>query len=165
MDNPPAQLVYPPSSPAACSTLGPGELYPGIHFNWLQDGQVAYFSLRGTRTTRASVDAWAEAIKTVLIDWPPGQDFFVIQDCSRSGAGPTPYTTGRLREVHHYYTGKNIYIAVVISKTPIGYLIHAAVNFYRPNDARIAVVYSTDEALRWIQDIKAVSISASVINK
>src|SRR2546430_867281 len=99
MDNPPAQFVYPPSSPAACSTLRPSELYPGIHFDWLLDGQVAYFSLRATRTSRASVDAWAESIKTVLTDWPLGQDFFVIQDCSRSVAGPTPYTTGRLREV------------------------------------------------------------------
>src|SRR5205085_12575848 len=125
-----------------------------IHFDWLLDGQLAYFSLRATRTSRASVDAGAESIKTVLTDWQLGQDLFVIQDCSRSVAGPTPYTTGRLREVHRYYTGKNIYIAVVISKTPIGYLIRAAVSFYRPNDAKIAVVYSVDEALRWMREVK-----------
>lgn len=108
---------------------------------------------------RSTIDAWLEAVRNVVTNWPEHQPFRVIFDFAFSNVAFTPYMRARIKDTSSMLddlrTSADVRVAIILTPSAralIGILFASIQSQIRANAgsniSRIFVNY--DSALSWL---------------
>ncbi len=127
------------------------QLSQAVTREWLCDGQIVAYTVTDAR--RESVDAWVNAFKEDIMNWPLDRPFRVLHDLSARGAVSTPYARMRAQEVVAVRPEVKGRAALVLSGSLVNSLIHVWLNRQSEKTPRIRKTFLTrEQAIAWLLD-------------
>lgn len=125
----------------------------GVKLEWLCDGRIAAFYLENT--SPEAVDAWYEASREVIQNWPETKPYLILERFTDLGL--TPYNRQRAEElatlIPDHMDGR---VAVVISRGVLGYGIRMfGANRLKALIPNITFEFFFEEtkALEWLEEL------------
>jgi len=126
-------------------------IYEGVSRIWLHSAQIVCYSV--TTVSRPAIDAWAEAVKALVLAWPTDRPYLAIQDFSE--ASLTPYIRKQSTSINENWPavlkGRS---AVVAPRTMLAQLMRLFVSHeLRPQNLAIQreVFFRIEDATSWLE--------------
>lgn len=146
--------------PDASSTLPPitaqgsHDLGNGIHFEWLNQGQLAVFDIH--QNTREATTTYVEALLSLINTWPSTEPLRLLIIANRRGAEITRYFRERLSEVNAAVADRGLTgrIAILVQRdifVQVARGILRVQNHFVKSQMPTQFFFERDEALEWVE--------------
>lgn len=137
---------------------------PNIVEEWSADGRLIIFSVGDGE--RPTVDTWAEAVRTVIRDWPSDQVCLLLHDLHKCGyLAFDAHMQRKLLELHDFELSVNRHTALVMPGEFTADLVRLFVKVQELSAARRypiqwEIFLTRSKALTWLQQVADISPGA-----
>jgi hypothetical protein len=135
------------------SSLPVEQLSSGLTLERLSDEQIFAFTLADI--TRATINAWVQAVKELTANRPREDKYFALNHFSGKNVSLTPYLRAAIKDLSDWKPEMSGCIALVVPKTFFAQLMTLFLPMMNRGNMQSRIYFTRQEALDWLEKMRA----------